>query len=260
VTASRKRFAEVVRSEPVDLGLACLLVGAEVDRSLDVESALAALDALAAAARGSVPRTGVAAQAAALAGSLSGFVGGDFEDLRSSLLHRVLQTRTGLPLLLSVVWLEVAARLDVPAYAAALPGQVVVGIGDPEDEHVLVDTYAGGRLLTPADVAERGGVLGVLSAEDLLLRLLTNVRALTTRQAPSLEVARTRLWAVELSLLLPRHPLELRRERGELLVRLGAFVDGAEELEVFALVVEDADEAAAVAARREARMARAQLN
>lgn len=255
MSSTRARFAEVVRSEPVDLGLACLLVGGEVDRALDVDASLAALDALAAAARPLVPRVGVRAMASGLRVALQGFVGSpeDYDDLRSSLLHEVLRRQRGLPLLLSVVWLEVAARLDVPAYAAALPGHVVVGIGDPEDEHVLVDPFAGGRLLDDVDVP-------LLSSHDLLLRLLTNVRALTTRQPPSLDVARTRLWAVELSLLLPRHPLELRRERGELLVRLGAHLDGAEELETFALAVADADEKAAEVARREARLARAQLN
>jgi hypothetical protein len=69
-----------------------------------------------------------------------------------------------------------------------------------------------------------------------------------------------RLWAVELSLRLPRHPVALRRERGELLVRLGDHLGGAEELETYALVVDGADEPAADAARREARLARAQLN
>jgi hypothetical protein len=69
-----------------------------------------------------------------------------------------------------------------------------------------------------------------------------------------------RLWAVELSLLLPRHPVALRRERGELLVRLGDHLGGAEELETYALVVDGSDEQAADAARREARQARAQLN
>jgi hypothetical protein len=255
VSASRRRFAEVVRSEPIDLGLACLLVGGEVERSLDVDASLAVLDALAATARPLVPRTGVAEMAEGLRVALQDFSGSaeDYDDLRSSLLHEVLQRRRGLPLLLSVVWLEVAARLDVPAYAVALPGHVVVGIGDPEDEHVLVDPFAGGRLLSPQDAP-------TLATDELLLRLLTNIRALTTRRPPSLEVARTRLWAVELSLLLPRHPLELRRERGELLVRLGAFLDGAEELETYALAVSDADEAVAGVARRDARMARAQLN
>lgn len=265
MSGTRARFAEVVRSEPLDLGLACLLVGGEVERSFDVDRSLATLDALAATARPHVPAFGVAGAAEGLRvalGEQAGFAGfaEDYEDLRSSLLHEVLRRGRGLPLLLSVVWLEVAARLDVPAYAAALPGHVVVGIGDPEDEHVLVDPFAGGRLLSPADVAERGGLVGVLDPAELLLRLLTNVRALTSRQPPSLEVARTRLWAVELSLLLPRHPLELRRERGELLVRLGRHVDGAEELEVFAVAVDDVDEAAAATARREARLARAQLN
>lgn len=255
MSSTRRRFAEVVRSEPIDLGLACLLVGGEVERSIDVDASLAVLDALAETARPLVPRTGVPAMAEGLRVALQDFSGSgeDYEDLRSSLLHAVLQRRRGLPLLLSVVWLEVAARLDVPAYAAALPGHVVVGIGDPEDEHVLVDPFAGGRVLSETDAP-------VLTPEELLLRLLTNVRALTTRQPPSLEVARTRLWAVELSLLLPRHPLELRRERGELLVRLGSHLDGAEELETFALAVGEVDDGVAETARREARMARAQLN
>lgn len=262
MTGSRRRFAEVVRSEPIDLGLACLLIGNEVDPRLDVDLSLGLLDLLAGDARHLVPRHGVVDQAEGLRRGLMEFSGSadDYEDLRSSLLHQVLERRRGLPLLLSVVWLEVAARLDVPAFAMALPGHVVVLIGDPLDEHVVVDPFAGGQALSAAEIAARGGLSGPLSSADLLLRLLTNVRALTGRQAPSLDVARTRLWAVELSLLLPRHPLELRRERGELLVRLGAHLDGAEELETFALAVAEVDSAAAEVARREARLARAQLN
>jgi hypothetical protein len=68
------------------------------------------------------------------------------------------------------------------------------------------------------------------------------------------------LWATELSLLLPRHPLALRRERGELLVRLGEHLAGAAELERYADIVEDSDEGQASQCRREARQARAQLN
>ena len=252
----------MVRGEQVDLGLACLLVCNEVDRSLDVDLSLGLLDLIAGDARHLVPRYGVRDQAEGLRRALMDFSGSpaDFDRLGSSLLHEVLRTRRGLPLLLSVVWLEVAARLDVAAHAMTLPGHVVVLIGDPEDEHRVVDPFDGGQVIPDAEIRARGGLSGPLSSHDLLLRLLANVRALTTRQAPSLEAARTRLWAVELSLLLPRHPLELRRERGGLLVRLGEHVRGAEELEVFALAAADADEAAAEEARREARMARAQLN
>lgn len=270
---SRRRFADVVRAEPVDLGLACLLIGTEVEPVLDVDEPLALLDDLAAAARPAVP-PGAPPQVAAagLRTVLGGFAGSvdDYADLRSSLLQEVLRRRRGLPLLLSVVWVEVAARLDVPAWPVALPGHVVVGIGDPDDAHVLVDPFGGGRPLDADGVTAlvqlatgepaRPEHLRPVPAADLLLRLLTNVRVLTTRQPPSLDAARTRLWAVELSLLLPRHPLELRRERGELLVRLGDHVGGASELEQYARVVEDDDDSAAETARREARQARARLN
>lgn len=273
MTPSRRRFAEVVRSDAVDLGLACLLVGGEVEPDLDVDVPLAALDALAASARRQVPPGSSPAVAAeglrAVLGEGAGLRGSpeDYDDVRSSLLHEVLRRGRGLPLLLSVVWLEVAARLGVPAYAYALPGHVVVGLGDPLDEHVLVDPFAGGRVLDPEVIARRLAAAGwspadarVLQPADLLLRLLTNVRALTARQAPALGVTATRLWAVELSLLLPHHPVELRRERGELLVRLGDHLGGAQELETYALVVAESDEQASLAARREARLARAQLN
>jgi regulator of sirC expression with transglutaminase-like and TPR domain len=272
----RLRFAEVARAEPVDLGLACLLVGGEVDRDLDVDDGLRRLDGLAADARAEVPRRGGPHEAAEglrrALGGVAGFAGveEDYADLRSSLLHEVLRRRRGLPLLLSVVWVEVAARLGVPAWPVALPGHVVVGVGDPDDEHVVVDPFGGGRLLGPEDLevllARTAGVpftpdlVRPVEPVDLLLRLLTNVRVLTTRMPPSLEAARTRLWATELSLLLPRHSFELRRERAELLVRLGDFGRGADELALYADIVAGQDEEAAATARRAAGAARARLN
>jgi hypothetical protein len=118
---------------------------------------------------------------------------------------------------------------------------------------VVVDPFEHGRVVSAPTEP-------VLAPPELLLRLLNNVRALTERQERSLETARTRLWATELSLLLPRHPLVLRRERGELLVKLGDHVGGAVELERYADLVDGLDEAEAEAARREARQARARLN
>jgi len=243
---SRARFAEVVRSaEPVDVGLAALLLCVEVEPTLDVDVPLGVLDALAAA----VPSQDLAGLRAALAEY--GGAAEDFDDLRSSLLTEVLRRRHGLPLLLCVVWVEVAARVGVAASYAIVPGRVVVVLGDLEDEHVLFDPFAGRVVAGPA-VA--------LGSHELLLRMLTNIRALTARQPRSLDAARTRLWAVELSLLVPTHPLELQRERGELMVRLGSHLSGAAELESYAALVDDVDESLAETCRREARQARARLN
>ncbi|WP_242418162.1 tetratricopeptide repeat protein, partial [Frankia sp. CpI1-P] len=74
------------------------------------------------------------------------------------------------------------------------------------------------------------------------------------------DTPRTRLWAVELSLLLPSHPANLRRERGELRVRLGDFLGGATDLATFADTVAEVEPAAAAAARQAAAAARARLN
>jgi len=240
---SRAQFAEVVRSERVDVGLAASLVACEVEPTLDVDEVLAALDELAASAAGDRSPQGLRL-------ALSPFAQeADFDDVRSSLLSEVLRRRRGLPLLVSIVAVEVATRLGLAASYATIPGRVVVVLGDLEDEHTVFDPYAGTLL---------DGPVAALSAGDLLLRLLTNIRALTHRQPPSLDAARTRLWSVELSLLLPRHPVALRRERGELLVRLGSHLLGAEELEEYAALVPDA--AVAEECRREARQARARLN
>ncbi|MHB8342183.1 MAG: hypothetical protein ACYDB7_13600, partial [Mycobacteriales bacterium] len=48
---SRELFAAAVRTEPVDLGLACALIAREAHPTLDPAEPLAELDALAALAR-----------------------------------------------------------------------------------------------------------------------------------------------------------------------------------------------------------------
>ncbi|MGV9554376.1 transglutaminase family protein [Streptomyces sp. NPDC003522] len=268
----RRRFAEEARSERPDLSLLCLLVGAAADRTLDeagMDGAQVELDALA----GQVPFRpgGAPAWAAALRellGERLGFGGSaaDYERLESSLLHRVLARRRGLPILLSVVWIEVARRAGAPVYGVALPGHFVVGFGSRE-EQVLVDPFDGGRVLTGRDAellvtGATGGPLEPSMLEpaetpDVVRRILDNIRAWAAARPERSDVA---LWAVELALLLPSHPARLRYERGQLLVGRGEFVRGAEEMEEYASLVEVVDEALAERVRREARGARALLN
>lgn len=148
-TDRRRQFAEEARAERPDLALLCLLVGAEADTGLGeagIDAAQIELDRLA----GLLPFRpgGPRAWAAALAELLGGrcdFRGtpADYQRLGSSLLHEVLRRRRGLPILLSVVWLEVARRAGAPVYGVALPGHFVVGFGPPEDQ-VLVDAFDGG--------------------------------------------------------------------------------------------------------------------
>ncbi|MDT0566513.1 transglutaminase-like domain-containing protein [Streptomyces sp. DSM 3412] len=268
----RRRFAQEARAERPDLALLCLLVGAAGDGTLDdagVDAAEIELDRLAGLMpyRPGAPRAWAVA-AAELLGERCGFRGsaGDYQRLESSLLHQVLVRRRGLPILLSVVWMEVARRAGAPVYGVALPGHFVVGFG-PREDQVLADPFDGGRVLSGNDaellVAGATGapldpaMLSPADPLDVVVRVLNNVRAWAAARPERTDVA---LWALELSLAMPSHPGRLRYEWARLLVQRGEFVRGAAALEEYAEVVAGVDAGAAEKMRRQAEAARARLN
>ncbi|MER5904217.1 transglutaminase-like domain-containing protein [Streptomyces mirabilis] len=268
----RRRFAEEARSERPDLAALCLLIGAAADGALDeagTDAAQIELDRLA----GQLPFRpgGALSWATALAELLGGRCGfrgspGDYQRLESSLLHAVLRRRRGLPILLSVVWMEVARRAGAPVYGVALPGHFVVGFG-PAEQQVLADPFDGGRVLSGSDaeLLVQGATGAPLDPSmlvpapplDVVVRILNNVRAWAAARPERSDVG---LWAVELALVLPSHPARLRYERAQLLVQRGEFLEGAAELEAYAEVVVTVDEGAAERVRGLARAARAMLN
>ncbi|MGW8889808.1 transglutaminase-like domain-containing protein [Streptomyces sp. NPDC055749] len=275
----RRQFADEVRAERPDLALLCLLVGAEAVPAAPgdapapdpygIDAAQIELDRLAGllpyGTRGARSWASVLAE---LLGERCGFAGSprDYQRLESSLLQQVLRRRRGLPILLSVVWIEVARRAGTPVYGVALPGHFVVGFGDPE-ERVLADPFAGGAPLSGQDaellVAGATGaplepsMLVPASPVEIVLRILNNIRAWAAARPERTDVA---LWALELSLLLPAHPARLRYERAQLLVQRGEFLRGAAEMEEYAEIVEAVEPATADAVRRRAHAARAMLN
>ncbi|MFF9841836.1 transglutaminase-like domain-containing protein [Streptomyces sp. NPDC020422] len=277
MTDWRREFAEEARAEQPDLARLCLLVGAVADPSVtqaDLDAAEIELDRLA----GLVPYGTRAADAwvaalSELLGRREGFQGvpADYQRLESSLLHEVLRRRRGLPILLSVVWMEVARRAGAHVYGLGLPGHFVVGFGDPGDVDLdrlcLADPFAGGRAMTGADaellVAGATGealdpsMLRPASPTAIVLRVLNNIRAWATARPERSDVA---LWAVDLSLMLPSHPARLRYERAELLVQRGDFLTGAAEMEAYATVMDAVEPSAAETIRQRARAARALLN
>ena len=267
-----RQFGVEARAERPDLAQLCLLLAAVADPALGtdgIDAAQIELDELA----GRLPYgvRGGRAWASALArllGEQCGFAGSsaDYRRLESSLLHEVLRRRHGLPILLSVVWIEVARRAGAPVYGVALPGHFVVGFGDPS-ERVLADPFDGGRPMTARDAELLvAGTTGAPLEESMLvparpleivLRILNNIRAWAAARPEHTDVA---LWAVDLSLQLPSHPARLRYERAQLLVQSGQFLRGAAEMEDYAEVVAGVEPTAAEEIRQRARAARALLN
>ncbi|MEV2249918.1 transglutaminase-like domain-containing protein [Streptomyces sp. NPDC050147] len=272
----RRLFADQARSARPDLAQLCLLIGAEADPDLDdagMRAARRILDLLADQLAERLPDMAGDPRSWALAlaellGARHGFGGrpGDYQQLRSALLHEVLRRRRGLPILLSVVWIEVARRAGLPVHGVALPGHFVVGFG-AKDEQVLANPFAGGDVLEATDaellVAGATGaplvpsMLSPAGPLDIVLRVLNNIRAWAAARPERSDVA---LWAVELSLLLPAHSDRLHYDRAQLLVQRGDFLAGALEIDTYADTLAATDEAAATRLRQEARGARAMLN
>ncbi|MFI6443218.1 transglutaminase family protein [Kitasatospora sp. NPDC050543] len=288
---SRTRFRTEARAEHPDPVLLCLLAAAEhtlgdhpypddtgEPPTLDalLAACQAALDRHAAAVRLAVaeraPRTPeeTAALLAAVLGGRERFHGreADYRRLESSLLPDVLRRRRGLPIMLALVWNAVAARAGLTVHGVALPGHFIVAVGGPDDgeDYVLADPFHGGRLLDLEDAAAlvnatghafSPGMLSRAQPLDIVLRVLGNIR---NWAADRPEHARTQLWATELSLLLPRHPAQLRLERAELLVRTGDFLAGAAEMDSYAEILDAFDPDTAARVRLDARSARHRLN
>ncbi len=107
----------------------------------------------------------------------------DYYDPRNSLLHCVLERRVGIPISLSVVYLLVSQRLNVPVAGVGMPGHFLVGL---QTEPLFIDCFNQGKLLTETDCAralEGSGVafdrryLAPCSHDLILARMLRNLVA-----------------------------------------------------------------------------------
>lgn len=149
-----RAFRDAVRSDPLELDRTVLLIAAH-DHDVEVDTELLRLDALAA---------GVAERSLeGIAGHLFddlGFAGDsvDYEAPRNSYLDIVLERRMGLPILLSILTMEVSRRLEVPVVGVGMPGHFIVRDGaDPEH---FVDPFAGGRRVDRDSLRERHHATG----------------------------------------------------------------------------------------------------
>ena len=88
---------------------------------------------------------------------------GDYDNPANSYLPRVLKTRLGLPILLTLVYKAVLERLDIPTFGinapshflAAVPAVAVGSISSQRDDLALIDPFCGGKLLSRSEAVHR---------------------------------------------------------------------------------------------------------
>jgi regulator of sirC expression with transglutaminase-like and TPR domain len=268
----QRAFARLVRrkDEDIDLLRAALLIARDVYPDLDAGTCLAHLDALAARVRARLAERGVtpgddpdAALSTILAINLvlfseEGFHGNtaEYYDPRNSYLNEVLARRTGIPITLALVYIEVARRVGLRLHGVGMPGHFLVGYIPPggRGERLYIDPFSDGTLRTTSECvtlfrrmygsmqAFSPQALAPVTARQFLARLLSNLKSIYLEQSDWLQALRV----VDYLLLVQPHAVEDLRLRGLLYYRLGAFMPALSDLKHYLSAAPDAPDAAEV--------------
>lgn len=262
----RDRFERTVGAsdERIDVARAALWIAAEEYPGLDVDAYLQRIDQLAAAARA---RVGTRFEIAGCVERLNhflfveqGFAGNrvDYYDPRNSYLNEVLDRRTGIPITLSLVYVEVARRLGLDACGVGFPGHFLARVAASPD--LIVDPFMGG-ILDERQCLERlratSGPEAVLrpnvhmrraSPRQILARLLANLKQVFLERR---DFDRALACCERILIVEPDAPYELR-DRGLIFEQLQCFAAAASDLERFLALAASDPSAPAIARRLEA--------
>jgi regulator of sirC expression with transglutaminase-like and TPR domain len=169
-----------------------------------------------------------------------------YEDPANAALPLVIQRRRGLPIALSILWIEVARRLGLDAVGIGLPGHFLAGLRtevgllcfDPFHQGRAVGEEEAAHLVSVAtrgQVAFHPGMLTAMPHRSILARLVRNLCVRYGRTEAWTEV----LWtATHLALLEPDNPEPLR-DRARAHLRLGNRHQALDDLEAAQNLVSD---------------------
>ena len=169
----------------------------------------------------------------------NGFHGsrGDYSNRSNSYLNEVIDDREGLPITLSVLYIELASSLGVQGvFGVPLPGKFMVGYRDgPEGELQLVDVFEHGKLVTveqaALDLTEDGrfpeAALAPTTKQAILLRMLRNLMSSVFDDSRSL---RESLPYLNLVLAIDPQAAAERLTRAQMRQRLGEKAGAREDV------------------------------
>jgi regulator of sirC expression with transglutaminase-like and TPR domain len=194
---TRQLFTEVVTGPEtrLDLGRAALLIASEAYPGLDILRYVAKLEAMAAAVRPGVttaddPILEIEHLNAYLFEE-RGFRGNfqEYYDPRNSFLNDVLDRRLGIPITISVVYMEVGRRVGMPLQGVGMPGHFIVKYTQPAGE-IYIDPFNKGRVLSRQACEEliqqvygepiplQETFLAAVTKRQIVSRILMNLKAI----------------------------------------------------------------------------------
>lgn len=258
---ARQRFYQEIHQpdEQINLARAALYLAQEEYPDLEVEEYLNALDTMAAEIAERLPSENYPLR---IIQTINQYL---FEDLkfrgnieeyydpRNSYLNQVIDRRMGIPITLSLVYLELAERLNFPMVGVGMPGHFLIR-PVVESMEIFVDPFHQGEILFPEDCTDRmsqifgrpievgSEALAAIKPHYFLVRMLGNLKAIYLSQAE----LRKAIAVIDRILLLFPDALLERRDRGLLYYKLGEWTEACRELEAYLTQAPNAQDAAAI--------------
>ena len=245
--------------EQIDLGRAALAIALAEYPTLDVYAYLGRISDLALEV---AERAGVDADAFRTIAALNfvlfarhGFRGNrdDYYDPKNSFLNEVIERKTGIPITLSVLYMEVAGRVGLTVDGVGFPGHFMVK-AQADGNEIVIDPFNSGDIKTEEELAAMlqqmyGGKLGFrreflapVSKKQILTRMLTNLKAI---YAKGNDMVKT-LGTLDRLLILDPASAEDTRDRGVIYTRLECYGQAKDDFERYLELAPDADDAAAI--------------
>ena len=255
---SRQYFQQEINQpdEQIDLALSALYIAQEEYPSLDVIKHFNTLETMASEVIERLPTHNYPLKIIQTINSYLydelGFKGNvaDYYDPRNSFLNDALDRRLGIPITLSLIYLEIAKRIKFPMVGVGMPGHFIIRPQIAEMD-IFVDPFNRGEVLFFNDCQERitklygepvtmqPEFLAPLTNRQFLVRLLSNLKLIYLNNQ-KLEKA---LAAVERILMLFPNAIVEVRDRGLIYYQIGRWVAAVEDFETYLQKVPNAQDA-----------------
>ena len=193
----RQLFTEAVTGPEhrLDLARVALLIASEEYPGLDSLRYVAKLEVMAAAVRPAVTTTDDPTLKIEYLNAYlfdeRGFRGNaeEYYDPRNSFLNDVVDRRLGIPITLSIIYMEVGRRVGMPLQGVGMPGHFIMKYAEPEED-IYIDPFNRGRMLSRQACEEliqqlygesvpfRESFLAPVSKKQILSRMLMNLKAI----------------------------------------------------------------------------------
>jgi regulator of sirC expression with transglutaminase-like and TPR domain len=251
--ASLEAFAAVLKKDDlhIELARACLMIGQDAYPGLDVERYMVEIESLALRLRARLKDSGgVEERVIGLNEFLYDELGywgntDDYYDPRNSYLHEVIDRKTGIPITLAILYMEIGRRIGLPLEGISFPGHFLVRLR-LRGGVLILDPFSGGAPQSEPELRQRlqrvipeGAAADVSVAElpldqflepaskrQILARVLRNLKAIyreLDKPERMLEVLNRML------VLSPEATAELR-DRGYLYHRLECWQPALKDL------------------------------